>query len=235
MDNRRWIRGLSAALVVACLLIAGCSSDDGATVRNLAEEDGSSADGSASSAEASSSASSSAPADGSSESDGSGEPVEAEGGYTYASDVTAHRQVTRDVCEIKELLEAATPDFEAASAIYSDGEYSINGDGTVRTLGGFATAEDRLHGFDAYYGSATPLDDWVTEALSGTGRFADASDTVRAQAVEKGVQNQIMVAWTLHELNSAIETAEAGEIDADEGAPHNWDEAWAFYHVAAPG
>ena len=243
MDNRRWIRGLSAAVVVACLLIAGCSGDDGATVRNLAEDDGSSAEGSASnvdagdgdgsSAEAGSSASASAPADGSS-ADDSGEPVEAEGGYTYASDVTAHRQVTRDVCEIKELLETPTPDFEAASAIYSDGEYSNNSDGSVRTLAGFAGSEDELHGFDTYYGTATPLDDWVTEALSGTGRFADTSDTVRAQAAEKGVQNQIMVAWTIHELNSAIEKAEAGEIDPDVGAPHNWDEAWAFYHGAAP-
>lgn len=142
--------------------------------------------------------------------------------------------MTRDVCEIKGLLETATPDFEAASAVYSNGEYSINGDGSVRTLAGFATAEDRLHGLDAYYDTATPLDNWVTEALSGTGRFAGASDNVRAQAVEKGVQNQIMVAWTIHELNSALEKAEAGEIDSDEGAPHNWDEAWAFYHGAAP-
>ncbi|MDH5521402.1 MAG: hypothetical protein OEZ14_12815, partial [Acidimicrobiia bacterium] len=90
--------------------------------------------------------------------------------------------MTRDVCEIKELLETPTPDFEAASAIYSDGEYSNNSDGSVRTLAGFAGSEDELHGFDTYYGTATPLDDWVTEALSGTGRFAGTSDTVRAQA-----------------------------------------------------
>ncbi len=235
MDNRRWIRGLSAA-VVACLLIAGCSSDDGATVRNLAEEDAPTADGSASSAGGSSSAGASAPADGSTDVDlAAGEAVDGEGGYDYASDVTAHRQVTLDVCEIKELLDAETPDFDAASSVYTDGEHSINSDGSVRTLAGFATADDRLHGLDNYYGTAAPLDDWMIEALGATGRFADASDAVRAQAVEKGVQNQILVAWTIHELNSALEKAEAGDIDPAEGAPHNWDEAWAFYHGAAPG
>lgn len=233
MDNRRWIRGLSAA-VVACLLIASCSSDDGATVRNLAEEDAAS-DGSASSAGGSSSASASAPADGSADVDiDAGEVVDGEGGYTYASDVTPHRQVTLDVCEIKEVLDAETPDFDSASSVYTDGEHSVNSDGSVRTLAGFATADDRLHGLDSYYGTATPLDDWMTEALGATGRFADASDAVRAQAVEKGVQNQILVAWTLHELNSALEKAGSGDIDPAEGAPHNWDEAWAFYHGAAP-
>lgn len=234
MDNRCWSRRLGAA-VVACVLTAGCSSDDGATVRNLAEEDASASGGSASSADGSSSASASAPADGSTAADRTaGEPVDAEGGYSYASDVTAHRQVTLDVCEIKELLDVETPDFDAAAAIYADGEYSINSDGSVRTLAGFATADDRLHGLDAHYGTATPLDDWMKESLGATGRFADASDGVRAQAVEKGVQNQILVAWVLHELNTALEKAEAGDIDPDDGAPHNWDEAWAFYHGAAP-
>ncbi|MDH3299636.1 MAG: FEA1-related lipoprotein [Acidimicrobiia bacterium] len=244
MDNRRWIRGLGAALV-ACLLITGCGGDDGATVRNLADEEASASDGSASSAGsgstaetdggASSSASSSAPAEGSTESEAAaGEAVDAEGGYTYASDVTAHRQVTLDVCGIKEHLDADTPNFEAAAELYSDGEYSINDDGSVRTLAGFATADDRLHGLDDYYGTATPLDDWMTEALGATGRFAGASDDVRAQAVEKGAQNQILVAWAIHELNSALEKVGAGDIDPAEGAPHNWDEAWAFYHGAAP-
>ncbi len=248
MDTRRWIRGLCAALA-ACLLIAGCSSDDGATVRNLAEEDGSAEDGSASSADgsasasqsgsasasASGSASASAPAEGSTGDDASGAPTGAEGGYTYASDVTAHRQVTADVCAIKAALDAEPVDFATAADVYRNGGNSVNSDGSVRTLAGFATADDRLHGLDTYYGTATPLDDWVSEALDASGRFAGAADDVRAQAVEKGIQNQLLVAWSIHELNTAMAKAESGDIDPADGAPHNWDEAWAFYHGAEPG
>lgn len=242
MVHRPVRRGAAVALSLV-LLATACGEDDGATVRDLGgESSGSSdADGSSSasaSGSGSASASASAPSGSSSGSatagDGSGAAVDEEGGYTYASDVTAHRQVTLDVCDVKEILDTDPIDFAAARAVYEDGEHSVNDDGSVRTLAGFATADDRLHGLDTYHDTPTPLDDWVSEALDGTGRFAGAAEAERSQAVEKGVQNQILVAWTIHELESALEKAEAGELDPDEGAPHNWDEAWAFYHGAAP-
>ncbi len=52
---------------------------------------------------------------------------------------------------------------------------------------------------------------------------------MRRQGVQKGIQNQIMIAWVLHELDEALAKADAGELDAADGAPHNWDEAFAFY------
>ncbi|HUG85888.1 MAG TPA: FEA1-related lipoprotein, partial [Euzebya sp.] len=126
-------------------------------------------------------------------------------------------------------------DFDAVAAIYAEGGSSVNSDGSIRSLGGFATAEDRLHGLAEHYGTATPLDDFITSALEGTGPFEGAADAGRRQGVQKGIQNQVMVAWTVHELNAALEKAAAGEFDPAEGAPHNWDEAWAFYHGAEPG
>jgi hypothetical protein len=39
-----------------------------------------------------------------------------------------------------------------------------------------------------------------------------------------------MVGYTIHELNAAIAKADAGNVDDDSGAPHNWDEGWAFFH-----
>jgi hypothetical protein len=66
------------------------------------------------------------------------------------------------------------------------------------------------------------------------GRFAAAGDGVRAQSIEKGIQNQVMVAWTIHELESALAKAADGNFDTADGAPHNWDEAWAFYHGSSP-
>lgn len=240
----RIARSLLAVMTLAAVAV-GCSSDDGATVRDLGAEEGGSADSSDSaSASASGSASASAPASGSSSATASGSSpqdqspdseVSADGGYEYATNVAAHRLVSADVCEIKSLLDAETIDYSAIEEVYRDGGNSVNGDGSIRTLAGFATATDRRHGLDQYYDSATPLDEFITAAIEGTGGFDGAGDQVRAQGIEKGIQNQLMVAWVRHELVSALDKADEGDFDPQEGAVHNWDEAWAFYHGAEPG
>lgn len=161
--------------------------------------------------------------------------VEADGGYTYASDVSAHRQVVHDICEINALLDETPIDFGAVSILYREGEHSVNPDGSVRSIGDFASATDRAHGLAEYYGMPTPLDAFVTAALEGSGMFDGASDEVRRQGVQKGIQNQVMIAWVMHELNTALDKATEGDFDPASGAPHNWDEAWAFYHGAEPG
>ncbi|MEZ5279212.1 MAG: FEA1-related lipoprotein [Acidimicrobiales bacterium] len=214
---------LASALVVSVLALAACSGDDGATVRDLGSED-SSASGSTS---RSSSASASAPSGSDVGSD------EEDGGYAYASNVSAHRMLVADLCPLGDLLDAG--EFEAVAALYRDGGSSVNSDGSVRTIAGFATSEDRLHGLADYYSAATPLDDFVSAALDGTGMFESESQAVRAQAVEKGIRNQAMIAWLVHELESALDKARSGDFDVAEGAVHNWDEAWAFYHGAEPG
>ncbi len=202
-------------VVGAGLLVGACSSsDDGATVRDLGadgsdQSDGSSEASGSASAVADSSVSASATAD---------------GGYDYVSNVDGHRLITQDVCDIKEVLDAreegADPDYEAAAEIYTNGKNSEKSDGTMRTLAGQA--------------ESAGLDQWMTDALSGSGDFADSSADERAEAIEKGAQNQILVSWVHDEIESALDKAEAGEFDPDSGAPHNWDEAWAFYHGAQP-
>ena len=47
--------------------------------------------------------------------------------------------------------------------------------------------------------------------------------------------NQIMVAWTVHEINAALAKGADGNFDPASGAPHNWDEGWAFYAGSEPG
>ena len=59
--------------------------------------------------------------------------------------------------------------------------------------------------------------------------FAGESDGVRKQGVQKGMQNQALLAYVTHEVNSAV--AKAGDGNWA-GAVHNWDEGWAFYHGA---
>ena len=135
--------------------------------------------------------------------------------------------LVEDVCDIKDLAEAH--DWDGVKDIYMNGKHAEKNDGSYRTLQGFADATGKQHGLDTFYGTDSPLDDYLMSALDGTGMFAGASDSVREQAVEKGVQNQIMVAYAIHELNAAINKAAAGNFGTDD-AQHAWDEGWAFYH-----
>jgi len=157
-------------------------------------------------------------------------------GYDYASDVSSHRMIPADVCDVNALLpKGEAIDWAAVEAVYQNGGNSVKSSGAVRTLAGFASGEGKKHGVDEYYGTATPLDDFVSSAIQGTGEFAGESDSVRRQGVQKGIQNQILVAWTVHELHAALDKAADNNFDAESGAPHNWDEGWAFYSGAEPG
>ena len=252
-----------AALVVV-LVAASCSgTDDGAAVREINEGSESvsasaSGTGSASgSASASASGSASAIATGtgsasgtgtgsasatgtgtgsasaSAPADGSSAASPGDGGYEYASNVDSHRLLVADICGIGGLLDAG--DFAAVEDIYRNGKNSAKSDGSIRTIGGFAAGEGKQHGLDAYYGTPTPLDDFVTAALQGTGMFEGQSDGVRSQGAEKGIQNQVMVAYAVHELYAALAKAADGNFDVASGAVHNWDEGWAFFHGTEPG
>lgn len=224
MSSPSGTRSLLALLLALALAAAACGSDDGEDVRgevSVLGDEGASASGSGSA---------SAPAG---DDRSPAVPSVGDGGYEYASNVDAHRLVVADICGIGDLLDAG--DFAAVETIYRDGVNSVNSDGSVRSIGGFASRDGRNHGYDVYYGTPTPLDDFVTAALNGTGMFEGQSDAVRAQGVEKGIQNQAMVAWLKHELVAALNKAEEGNFDIAEGAVHNWDEGWAFYHGAEPG
>lgn len=222
-------RRLLALVAVFVLVLAACGGDDGAEVRDLGAVDDGSDETSASAADAASgSGSASAPA-----STGDSGTSTGDGGYEYASNVDAHRLVVADLCPIGDLLDAG--DFAEVEAIYRDGVNSVNSDDSVRSIGGFASSEDRNHGLDDYYGTPTPLDDFITDALTGTGQFEGQGDAVRSQGAEKGIRNQAMVAWVIHELNAALAKAADGDFDVADGAVHNWDEGWAFYHGSQPG
>ena len=152
---------------------------------------------------------------------------DSDGGYDYASNVDNHRMLMGDVCDIKDLSGAY--DWDAVDDIYENGKYAEKSDGSYRTLMGFADAAGKNHAYDDYYGADGSWNDFVEAAIDGTGPFAGESDTVRDQAVEKGIQNGVMTAYAIHELNAAIIKAEAGNWGPDD-AQHAWDEGWAFYH-----
>ena len=152
---------------------------------------------------------------------------DSDGGYEYASNVDNHRMLMGDVCDIKDLSGAY--DWTGVMDIYENGEHAEKSDGSYRTLMGFADASGKNHAYDAYYDADGSWNDFVSAAITATGPFAGESDTVRDQAVEKGIQIGVMTAYAIHELNAAIIKAEAGNWGPDD-AQHAWDEGWAFYH-----
>lgn len=159
------------------------------------------------------------------------------GGYQPVSDVSGHAKVSADVCDINALLDASSIDFAAVGAIYRDGRHSTEASGAKRTLAKFAreprATEDLLGRYERYFGAGW-LDAFTSGATDGTAPFAGEGDLVRRQGVQKGVRNQILVAWTFHELDGAVAKANKGDFADATGAPHNWDEARAYYHGEKP-
>ncbi len=160
------------------------------------------------------------------------------GAYQPVSNVALHALVVLDVCEINSMLPTDAPiDYAAIERLYVDGKHSVASDGSLRTIAGFARTqrdEPIWNDFTAYYDDPTWLDSFVWSAIRGTGAFAGESDLVRRQGIQKGIQNQVMVAWALHEVVGAMAKAADGDFDPASGAPHNWDEGWAFYHGVDP-
>ncbi|HEV3364951.1 MAG TPA: FEA1-related lipoprotein [Acidimicrobiia bacterium] len=159
------------------------------------------------------------------------------GGYQPVPDVAQHARVSLDVCEINRLLDAQPVDFAAVAAVYRNGKFSDEKEGVKRTLGKFAgearSSEDTLGRYERYLGKGW-LNAFVGDAIDGIGAFAGAPEPVRREAVRIGVRDQIMVAWALHELDAALDKGVKGKFTKASGAPHNWDEAWAYYHGEKP-
>ncbi len=140
-------------------------------------------------------------------------------GYTTVSDVTAHAAIGRDVAKIRDLLAVAKEgepvDWAAVATVFDKGGASKRGDGTFRTLGGLAGDH--------------PAFAAVTTALA-----SGSSDAVRVQQVDKGI-TVILADKVVGELVAAAEKVAAKDLGKTSGAPHNVDEAWAFFTAQEQG
>ena len=218
-SNLRTLLILAVAALAAGLVLA-CNGGDGST--------GSVSDPGSSGGSVSDTGGSGTP--GGTGPTGSGDEI-----YVPVSGVDGHLAIALDARDIAALLEASPVDYAAVAQIYSAGKNSKNSDGSFRTLKGFATDAERAEEFAdavAFFGSPTFLDDDVSAAIDGTGEAAGWSDAQRKQAINKGVL-RILYHWVRHEMHGAQDKLAAGEVDPADGAPHNWDEAWAFYAGAA--
>ena len=64
-------------------------------------------------------------------------------------------------------------------------------------------------------------------------RAASAREVLTSSTyVLQGARDNIMPLYVIHELDAAITKMQAGNLDAATGAPHNWDEGYAFYYGA---
>ena len=105
-----------------------------------------------------------------------------------------------------------------------DGRFSFKSATIKRTLRGFSKdlSGERMYDlYNAYYGSTTYADDWVTAALDGTGEFVGKPDIVREEAALKGTAYGNVWMYVLHELEVAI-------LDITE----NGDEESAIKHAS---
>lgn len=164
--------------------------------------------------------------------------TEGDGIYSPVSNVDAHAAITNDIAEIVQLTNAVQEGkplpADQILEIYEKGKNSRSGNG-FRTLRGFARDPQRAEQFPQavqFYNSPTFLDDTVIDSIQGTGTAADYTPAQRRQSIQKGLQ-RILNYWILHELLAAEEKIKAGNTDPATGAPHNVDEAWAFY-LGAP-
>ena len=90
-------------------------------------------------------------------------------GYTYASNVDNHRSLMKDLCDMKTAASSdGGYDFATAKDIYMNGKNAEKSDGSYRTLAGFASAEGKNHGYDAYYNMTGSVDAHIMAAMDGT-------------------------------------------------------------------
>ena len=152
--------------------------------------------------------------------------------YRPVSDVVSHAAVSLDMRDIGGLLQAAKTDaavdWAGVAALYEKGGNSVKGDGSVRTLASLAASDSVL----AEFPGGSSLDANVRVGLSGTWQGRSVDDIVRRQLINKGLQ-AVIYGKVLQELTAARAKIEQGKTDDSSGAPHNVDEAWAFY-VGSP-
>lgn len=137
-----------------------------------------------------------------------------------------------DICDMKSALSGNSPNFAAARAAYATGGNSKKSDGSTRTLKGMATAdltgEPFFDQYSRYFKSKTYVDDAATSALSG-GAGAPSDVLARRELASKAAEAQLMMSYSLHELDEAANKIAEGSISLKKGAPHNVDEVAALY------
>merc|ERR1719271_677721 len=156
-------------------------------------------------------------------------------GYVPASDVREHNALDKDVKEICEHIcgaDGRPHDFAKGYEIFAyheeNAEYAH--DYVRAAVWGKVAKADLSAGAQEHH-----VTDFTTNPEPLLFKGAVLSDKVAYQMFLKAVQYQHAWIYSLHELYSAVGKCKDGNVDADGGAPHAWDEGWAFYAGSLQG
>ena len=171
----------------------------------------------------------------------------------------------KEICEHICGADGRPHDFAKGYEIYVSGKHSAKSATLNRTLRGFSKKLEDEAAYDEFFAyheeNAEYAHDYVRAAVWGKVAKADLSagaqehhvtdfttnpepllfkgavlsDKVAYQMFLKAVQYQHAWIYSLHELYSAVGKCKDGNVDADGGAPHAWDEGWAFYAGSLQG
>ena len=163
-------------------------------------------------------------------------------GYQTATDVGPHSMIDLDMEEIENMVDGystSTTWRDDALFVYENGGNSVKSTGTIRTLKGFATKD--YSALDGDYAMTYPKiygNYWNDYSYADTFITKDYSNIVKdvgaAELIKKSASYQAIWMYVLHRLQDAVGDCYAGDIYANDGtptggAPHAWDEGWAFY------
>lgn len=155
-------------------------------------------------------------------------------GYTFGSDVGPYLNISRDICDIKSLLNAKVPDYTFAKGIYMDG---FNGkmatkDGGLISMRRMVTDpkpedEPTWQLYRKHFNNPVWMDDLLMRAFAGIPPYD--TDTSRVQLIVKTLESSMQFSYVMRELEAAISKAKAGKLSPESGAPYSVDKAWAIF------
>jgi len=160
-------------------------------------------------------------------------------GYYGVSNVDKQNDLPFDLQTIALQLETFSdrpPEVTYANilAIYEDGGFLPG-----FSFAGFADGTDALNPVKSfnnifpeaveYFGSENFLDTYIRGAITGTGPFENSNDNVRSAAIISGIYS-LLNYFVNFELRFSQIKADDNNFGCPKGAPHNFDEAIAFFY-----
>jgi len=154
-------------------------------------------------------------------------------GIPISTNLTGLSYLDLDVRDVRlALTQQAFPNFTKATQIYTQGSGNayeiVNGVYTPLTLQNIyedITGEKYFNMYSSYYLSKTYANDFIMEALGGTGRFDSQSVTIRQAAALDGIIYLDLFMKVIVELYEAMESCTPGTPQSSMDV----ESAWAFY------
>ena len=151
-------------------------------------------------------------------------------GYSPVSNVVTHSNIDLDLRDLK--TELKERDWAEAILVYSNGGNSVKSSGSIRTLRGFSTSAPRkmiaqpyYQLYSSYWNDTLYADNFIYRTLDDN----TLDNMTKEELVMKGAQYQNLWMYVIHEMEDAIQDCLNGDLTLNDGGPHAWDEAWAFY------